>query len=530
MSGADAAWLQMDEPTNLMSITAALTLARCPSPEALAEAVERLVARQPGLCRRAAPARFPLGGAAWVEDPDFRVDRHITVRDTPAPGGEAGLRALAGDRISRPLPQTRPPWQLVLTRHEDGSGALLLCAHHSLMDSSAAMSLLLSLTDSPPGDARDEAHTPDSGALTKLMSTTADTPTVLRGILGTVKRAALSEPVPVADARWAAAALNTTVVGALLAAATGALRTYLEGRASLVESIGAFAQVDLRPLGATAATGNRFGLSHVNLPVGRIGPRERVEALREQGFAPDIEPPMIADFALLATLGRAPAAVERLVMSFFGARASAALVEHSGGPDDLTLCGEAVTGAALWPARAGGLGLGLGLVQLAGQARLSVVTDASLVPDPQAIADGFVAAFEELMALAPAGVALEIPDEPTVELPAEDAGFEAAVDLLDELAADAPTAAEAPPEQAAPAPVAEQPASVDVRCAGTTKAGKPCRGRPVTGSDYCRMHQPAEPEPVDPEPWRCAGLTRAGTRCKRRVKGGATRCAAHSQA
>ena len=55
--GAYKRWLQMDEPTNLMSVTAALTLARCPSPEALTEAVERLVARQPGLRRRAARSR-----------------------------------------------------------------------------------------------------------------------------------------------------------------------------------------------------------------------------------------------------------------------------------------------------------------------------------------------------------------------------------------------------------------------------------------------------------------------------------------
>ena len=515
MSGADAAWLQMDEPSNLMTVTAALKLAKCPEPDALeAAVVERLIARQPSLRRRVVPARFPLSGASWEDDPDFAVTRHLQVRRLPAPGGDEGLAALAGDVISRPLPQTRPPWRLVLARDDDGSGALLLCAHQCLVDSAGAARLLLSLTDSPPGDARAEAHAAESGALTRLMSAPSETATVLRGILGPVKRAALSAPVSMSDARWAAHALGTTVSGALLTAVTGALRVYLEDRGSLVESVGAFIQVDLRPLGATTSTGNRFGLCHVTLPVGRIGPRERVDALRAQGFAPEAEPPTITDFALLTAMGRMPAAFDRLLMSFFGARATAALVEHSGGPDALTLCSENVTAAALWPPRAGGLGLGLGLLQLAGEVRLSVVTDASLVPDPQVIAAGFVDAFETLMVLAPAGVALEPEDEPTVELPAAEL---ADYDLLD-------------PEPE-PEPDPEPPRSEDIRCAGTTKAGKPCRSRPLKGSTWCRSHQPEAPaEPVDPEPWRCAALTKAGKRCKRRVKEGSTRCSAHSQA
>lgn len=32
------------------------------------------------------------------------------------------------------------------------------------------------------------------------------------------------------------------------------------------------------------------------------------------------------------------------------------------------------------------------------------------------------------------------------------------------------------------------------KCLATTKAGAPCKGVPLPGSDYCRVHQPDEPE------------------------------------
>lgn len=32
---------------------------------------------------------------------------------------------------------------------------------------------------------------------------------------------------------------------------------------------------------------------------------------------------------------------------------------------------------------------------------------------------------------------------------------------------------------------------MDVKCAGTTKAGKPCRGTPLPGREWCFVHDPA---------------------------------------
>ena len=37
-------------------------------------------------------------------------------------------------------------------------------------------------------------------------------------------------------------------------------------------------------------------------------------------------------------------------------------------------------------------------------------------------------------------------------------------------------------------------------CKGTTKAGNPCKAKPLTGSDYCRQHQIVERVEKEPEP------------------------------
>jgi len=53
--------------------------------------------------------------------------------------------------------------------------------------------------------------------------------------------------------------------------------------------------------------------------------------------------------------------------------------------------------------------LGVSILSYAGQVRLGVITDAGLVPDPEAIVSAFEAEFDDLLA-----VAREIEEMPTV--------------------------------------------------------------------------------------------------------------------
>ena len=78
MSTADAAWLHMDRPTNLMVVNALLWFDE-PLDLERARAVvrERLVERFPRFRQRIVEPRLGLGAPSWEDDPDFDLDLHL---------------------------------------------------------------------------------------------------------------------------------------------------------------------------------------------------------------------------------------------------------------------------------------------------------------------------------------------------------------------------------------------------------------------------------------------------------------------
>ncbi|MFY0584298.1 wax ester/triacylglycerol synthase domain-containing protein [Cystobacter fuscus] len=88
MSPVDAAWLQMEEPTSLMVITAVLWFDGPLDFERLARRVEeRLVARHPRVSQRVV-TRGLWSTPHWEEVPGFRLEEHL--RRTRLPPPEAG--------------------------------------------------------------------------------------------------------------------------------------------------------------------------------------------------------------------------------------------------------------------------------------------------------------------------------------------------------------------------------------------------------------------------------------------------------
>ena len=87
MSHADAAWLRMDSPTNLMVINSVLFFAQAPDWELLRTSyAARIVERHPrfrcvGPCLRGAS-----GVAHWEEDPSFDASRSLPPCRAPRAG------------------------------------------------------------------------------------------------------------------------------------------------------------------------------------------------------------------------------------------------------------------------------------------------------------------------------------------------------------------------------------------------------------------------------------------------------------
>ncbi|RKI49475.1 wax ester/triacylglycerol synthase family O-acyltransferase, partial [Corallococcus sp. AB049A] len=115
MASIDAAWLQMEEPANLMMITAVLWFDGAVDLERLRAVVhERLVERYPRFRQRVVPG--PLGTLSWEDAPDFELDEHLSTLRVPESAGHAGLEALVGDWLGVPLERSRPLWHFHLVR------------------------------------------------------------------------------------------------------------------------------------------------------------------------------------------------------------------------------------------------------------------------------------------------------------------------------------------------------------------------------------------------------------------------------
>ncbi|RKG61541.1 wax ester/triacylglycerol synthase family O-acyltransferase [Corallococcus sp. CA054B] len=161
MASIDAAWLQMEEPANLMMITAVLWFDGAMDLERLRAVVrERLVERYPRFRQRVVPG--PLGAPHWEDAQDFELEEHLSTLRVPESAGREGLEALVGDWLGVPLDRSRPLWHFHLVRGAQGGDVLLARLHHCIADGIALARVLLSLTD--PVDAGAEVPDTEAGA------------------------------------------------------------------------------------------------------------------------------------------------------------------------------------------------------------------------------------------------------------------------------------------------------------------------------------------------------------------------------
>ena len=221
MSGVDHAWLRMDSPRNLMMIVGVWILGQ---PLSAGEFGQRLRERLLGFDRFRQKVRPESTGAWWVDDDDFRLDRHLRTVRLPEPGGEEELRALVGRLASRPLDPRHPLWQFHLVEEFQGGAALVLRIHHCIADGVALVRVALSLTDDahdlvadPIPTAARPAHAaaaPDAAADDEVDADEPDDPEhedlhVLENLLGPLAQGAIRA----AKAAGAALGASAELVG-----------------------------------------------------------------------------------------------------------------------------------------------------------------------------------------------------------------------------------------------------------------------------------------------------------------------------
>src|SRR6476619_5576012 len=150
MASADAAWLHMDRPDNLMVVNSVAWTERPLDWDAVTDAVRRrLLPVFPRFSQRVLdpPATLRLAGPRWA-DVDWLVVRdHPHRHSLPAPGGDAELHAHVSRRASDPLDPSRPLWEADLIDGYQGGSAVLLRTHHAMADGTALVQAMLAMVD-----------------------------------------------------------------------------------------------------------------------------------------------------------------------------------------------------------------------------------------------------------------------------------------------------------------------------------------------------------------------------------------------
>ena len=429
MSSVDAAWLGMEDPTNLMMVTGVLMLDGKADIKRLRVLLDKRLAPFGRFHQRVVRPRTRRSQPHWQDETRFNIDK--------------ALRELVSELMSTPLDTTKPLWHVHLIDGYGGGSVVLARIHHSIADGIALVRVMLSLTDATPtarparlrgdkttsaglldwlpaavgrgiavgerlldnpGKVADYARLGAEGAfrLGRLIALPPDPKTVFKGELGRRKRAVWSSPLPLDDFKLIGKAFGATVNDVLVATATGALRRYLEKRKEPTAgvSIRASVPVNLRPLDQAHKLGNSFGLVFLTLPIGLVDPVRRLRSIKKEMDDLKRSPEALVAYGVLNLMGMAPVEVEKLGLRFFGSKATAVLTNVPGPREPLYLAGRKLESVMFWVPQSGRLGLGISILSYAGGVMLGVATDEGLVADPEKIVEAFGQEFRALRAAA----------------------------------------------------------------------------------------------------------------------------------
>jgi diacylglycerol O-acyltransferase / wax synthase len=448
MDPVDVTWLRMDRPANLMTIIGVLILAGPVDVNRIeATLAERLLAYD----RFRERVETRADGYWWHEDPHFDIAHHIKRARLPDAAGKPELQRFVADLAGRPLDHAHPLWDYHIVEDFEGGAVLVARLHHAIADGIALVNVLLSMTDERP-DAPLGRHGSDERAaptwsedlfglagrlaaaglrvsedawkawfdfamnplravdyvrqgagiaseLAYLLMMPTDTATRLKGVPLGDKRVAWGDPIPLPDVKAIGRALGCSVNDLLLAAVTGAIKGYLEekGDSSDGVEVRALVPVNLRPPGSGEELGNRFGIVAVELPVGFASPLERLHEIRRRMEALKTSYEPSVTLGLFAGLGYAPQVVQDKLFDLLLSRATAVMTNVPGPQKPRYLAGSELKQVMFWVPQSGNIGVGASILSFNGKVHFGLITDAALVPDPEAIVARFAPEFERLV-------------------------------------------------------------------------------------------------------------------------------------
>ena len=386
----------------------------------------------------------------WAVDPYFDESRHIKRVRLPGKADRWSFNASSPSSLPNTLDKARPLWQMHIVEDYEGGAAVIIRIHHAIGDGMALIGMILSLMDggdqrvwmehakeeppawvSLPGiktlqksivtlqkgigvtagllkEARSLATHPAktakigagfAGELAWLLLMPEDSWTRFKGKPSGNKRVAWTAPIPLDEVKVAGKALGCTINDMLLASVAGALCEYLKGKGDPTEGVEvrALVPVDLRKSYEAGQLGNKFGIVGVELPVGIENPLKRLFEVhrRMQALKQSLEPPVT--LGMFAILGYAPQMLQDRLFDMLIHRATAVMTNVPGPKTPLYLGGAEIKQVMFWVPQSGDIGMGVSILTYNGMVQFGLVTDAAMVPDPEAIIAHFRPQFDQLL-------------------------------------------------------------------------------------------------------------------------------------
>lgn len=536
MTNADNFWLCMDEPANLMVITAFMEFEEVVDYKRLLATIECRLASFPRFRKRVVRPKSGMGLPSWKSDPNYDIRSHVQRIALPAPGDKADLQEMISNLTTTPLDPHRPLWQVHLIEGYGRGCILFFRIHHCIGDGIALIHVLLATADTDPdapwpteketakrlsrsgrrfsvnalfdsvkqtaaatkkagktviGEmekaATDSAHfknlvdtagrlPADIGTvLAKHTIMRSDPNTPFKGRVGIRKKMAWTEPMALSKIKTVGRAISTaTLNDVLIATVTGAMRRYLKTRNVAVNELDlrVTVPVNIRKPGTEFELGNKFSLVFLPLPVYLKDSVLRLKEVKRRMDKLKTSPDPYINFGLLSAIGYLPPDLAKKASQFFGSKASGVLTNVPGPRQPLYFAGSKINNFMFWVPRSGKIGLGISILSYDGKVTVGIASDESLMPDPEVLLEGFEDEFNSLLDLVNSG---KIEEEPLV---------------LHDRFMENRTATENQPDGGTSTPA-------DTRfhsCQAETKKGTPCRKQALPGTDYCSVHRHAADE------------------------------------
>ncbi|NEW37696.1 wax ester/triacylglycerol synthase family O-acyltransferase [Nocardia cyriacigeorgica] len=177
-----------------------------PPREVFACALGRRLEDVPRLRQRVHRAPLDMATPNWEDDPHFDLAHHLRWAALPAPGDDATLWELMAVELEERLDRDRPLWQCVVVEGlSEDRWAVIVKAHHSLLDGVSGVAMFEQLCEPVSGDARPAVHGTPQVHEQKGFSGLLRLPMAMPGLLVTTVRsllpvgAAVVKPGPVSS-------------------------------------------------------------------------------------------------------------------------------------------------------------------------------------------------------------------------------------------------------------------------------------------------------------------------------------------